>query len=285
MWNLGNFFFNKLPLYFKQEDTYKDNNNEGILERYLSIFGEDFDEVLLPMIADYTVIVDPLESYDVQASILDPGNADDEKFLNHIAYTLGNPPDLTGDDFYRKLLSIMVSLYKIKGTIPAYNIWLNIIGLQASVLVEVPPVELTYDSGFNYDSLITTEVTAEAGTYDTSCPTCSDYALVIEDISKGDLTPEQEKLIADIVRLNEPINAKLVGTFFRQNFVEVIPACMNETITLDFIEGGTYDGVSDYDEGLLYDTIKVISTEIINETCPLGPEFDTEEFDTNDFNV
>ena len=33
------FFFDKFPSWYKRNDTYKDNNDEGLLERFLKLFG------------------------------------------------------------------------------------------------------------------------------------------------------------------------------------------------------------------------------------------------------
>ena len=47
--NLRN-LINQLPFYFKEADTYKNSNGEGLLERYLQIFGKYLEDDLKPSI-------------------------------------------------------------------------------------------------------------------------------------------------------------------------------------------------------------------------------------------
>ena len=47
------YLFDKLPGFFKREDTFKDGNDEGLLERYLKIFGEELDENVSDDIDNY----------------------------------------------------------------------------------------------------------------------------------------------------------------------------------------------------------------------------------------
>lgn len=183
---LGNIFFKKLSTYFHINDTYKDENDEGLLERYLSIFGEELDTVVLPLIENFIKIKNPIESQDFLNEIVDPTNVDHGKFLDHIAYAFGNPPDPTEeDDLYRKILSFVISLNKIRGTHKAISVWGNLLGLTLRI-IEIDPVQIKYDSGYQYDSELTTEISAEQIVYDTECPTCSDFYLVVEGAIKAD---------------------------------------------------------------------------------------------------
>ena len=53
-----NFMFGRLPHYFKENDSYKDVNNEGLLERYLEIFCAEIDTEVSPYIDELLDITD-----------------------------------------------------------------------------------------------------------------------------------------------------------------------------------------------------------------------------------
>ena len=97
------FIQDRLPDYFRRNDTYVDENGDGLLLRYLSIFGDELDQEVIPTIECYLNIIDAQNC--------------DAQYLTHISDVLGNPPDIFGDDdMYRNLLSYICSVYKIKGT-------------------------------------------------------------------------------------------------------------------------------------------------------------------------
>ncbi len=282
MFVFNNWFWDRLSSYFQEEDSYKDNQGQGLLERYLKIFGEDLDEVVLPLMLDYIKTVDPLESADFANQIIDPSNVDNQRFLNHIAYTLGLPPDLTNDDYYRKVLQFAIALYQIKGTIPSYEIWADMVGIQLSIY-EVEPKEVRYDSGFNYDTIIQDILSETPTLYDSVCPTCSEYVIAIEGLS---IIPEEQlELLNQIISLNEPINAKLIGIIPRIFIEDTIPLCMVEDINIRFVEGGAYDdNLTEYDGSEKYDLPVITRTLNINQACEVdGSMFDRDEFDNTEF--
>ena len=105
----------RLPDYFRRNDTYVDENGDGLLMRYLSIFGDEIDQEIIPTIECYLNIID--------AQNCDP------QYLTHLSDVLGNPPDIFGDDDkYRNLLSYICSVYKIKGTKKAYELFFSLLG-------------------------------------------------------------------------------------------------------------------------------------------------------------
>ena len=175
---LGNILFDKLSSYFKENDSYI-VDGEGLFERYLSIFGYDIDTVLLPLLESTTDILNPLTSEDLLNKILEPGSGDDEKFLDSIAYTLNYPIDVVPDvDQYRRLLTIILTLYKWRGTKYAIEYWGNVIGIPLEVL-EIDNIEAKYDSGFKFDDIIqTSPLTTDPPKYDSSCAPCSEYLIL-----------------------------------------------------------------------------------------------------------
>lgn len=55
---LDNFFSFFLPQYYKDEDTYKDINGKGILERFCEVCSEYFDDDVMPDIDNFMDILD-----------------------------------------------------------------------------------------------------------------------------------------------------------------------------------------------------------------------------------
>ncbi|MAO08033.1 MAG: hypothetical protein CL596_04900 [Alteromonas sp.] len=192
-----NWFFDLLPRYFKENDSYKNPQGHGLLERYLTIFGEDLDYNVIPKIELYLDIID--------ASICD------EKYLIHLSDSLGNPPDVFKDtEIYRNLLQYIVTFYKIKGTIKSYKLFFAILGFDVEV-EELPHQDddVFYDSGAIYDT------GQEWHTYDrNSCLICYNYNINIWPSNNRDLIISSDTLekLREVIKFNEPLNARL-GTF------------------------------------------------------------------------
>ena len=231
--NFIDFIVGNLPNYFLEEDTYKDTDNKGLFERYMGMYGGYIDEELYPQINNYLNIID--------ASICD------SKFLNHISDVLGNPPDVFKNEAqYRNLLSYIVSVYKIKGTKRAYELFFSILGFNIEI-EEVEPVnaEYLYDNEGEYDKGDPLSV------YDqTLCAPCSVYNIKFYfSDSSIELTDINILSLLDAaIKFNEPINATL-GSLTMALFIE-------DTIDLDIIDEGviiTPETVELYDTGNLYD--------------------------------
>lgn len=235
--------FRQLPSYFKIGDSYKDINDRGLIERYLEIFGLELDEEYIPQIENYINIIDPLVA--------------DSKFLNHIAYTLGNPPDLwenaPNHTEYRRLLSIILSIYKVKGTLLSYQTLFSLIGYTVSLQMNF--VECTYYDDEDELALPITYDADELEHYDTCCEPCVPYNILIsnqiECLPLSETPPptftfdatafEVDEVVEKILCLIEPINAKL------ENYIPTVFACetmeglVEEEVTAIFYEYTTYD--------------------------------------------
>jgi len=199
--NFKTLLFEKLPYYYKSEDTYKDIYGKGLLERYLSIFGDYIDTDMVPDIEAYIALLD--------VTICD------EKFLTHISNSLGNPPDIFKEAIgYRSLLQYIVNVYKIKGTEEAYRLYFSILGYDI-ILTEVTPpgfgaivsLENRYDSNdlLVYDDVVGFE-------YDFGqCETCSEYDLELTPKPSNTTIVDDALLlrINETIKFNEPINAIL----------------------------------------------------------------------------
>lgn len=170
-----NYLFGKLPLYFKENDSYVPNNvtnytDRGLLERFLEVFCLEIDGNIKPYLDNIGYL------YDVQGLSNTPVTNPDD-FINHIAETLGNPPDIGSKTQYKNLLAHLVSILKVKGTKEAIDLYLAIFGYKISTIgitpLESPTYDWTpsaaqYDSGYIYDnqSLFFSEITLEITDYD-----------------------------------------------------------------------------------------------------------------------
>lgn len=211
--------FNLLPVYFKKNDTYKDENNEGLLERYLAVFGNELDREVIPAIHCYLNIVD--------AAVANP------KFLNHLSDTVGRPPDIFQDDeIYRNLLKYIVTFYKIKGTIRSYQLFFAILGF--AVEIEELPHEdddMFYDSGGEYDT------GEDRHRYDmNACLICYYYNIKIRPLNPNQplvISTDTLNKLREAIIFNQPINTVL-GTFMAtadiQNNLPVTGGTPLETI-------------------------------------------------------
>ena len=240
------YFFGLLPPYFKKNDTNKNLSGDGLLERYLRIFGLELDERLLPLADGYIsgTNLDP-----TVVSIIDPSEAPNDH-LTYLAFTLGNPPDLLGNpSLYRKLLIHIVAAYKIKGTKPGYKLFFALLGYNVSI-VELPTQTFLYDDA-TYD---------DNQKYDSSCPTCSEYELILSPWGLNCFIPEISipdqttlDLLMQVVNFNEPINAVLKRIIAKAIICDAFKACCTEQITVRVIDPTQYDEVTSAYDSSSYD--------------------------------
>lgn len=241
--NYQNFIVNQLPEYFRRNDSYKDKNGDGLLTRYLSVFGDEIDQEIIPSIECYINNID--------ASIAEG------KFLTHISDVLGNPPDIFGNEnIYRNLLSYICSVYKIKGTKLAYELFFSLLGFTID-LIEIEPNKAIYhydDGGIYDDGLI----------YDSGqCEPCSYYDIIFypKDYNNYVFTNDLILKLRAAIKFNEPINAKLRYL--------TLGIRINDSLNINMIDGNTtniQDIASIYDVGNEYDTenMEYDDTSIIN---------------------
>jgi hypothetical protein len=242
----ANYIFSLFPEFYKDNDSYKDINGEGLLERYTQIFGEEIDEKIIVFAEEFTKNVDMFEC--------------DAKFLNHIAYALGNPPDVLSDeDKYRKLLSYIVSVYKIKGTKRSYELLFNILGYNVSVIEHLPCEGYYYDMGYTYDE--------EGVIYDKFCCPCSQYEIAFssqdDDCETATINPISQTILDNLYKIIffiEPINAKLLSLTYEVNFCETTNLCLPDDLDWEVRTYAAYDTGLDYDTGVDYDSYTVDST-------------------------
>ena len=194
--NVREIILNKLPLYYLENDSYKDESGKGLLTRFLGMLGVELQENL----------VDPLHNL---INELDPTTAT-EKFLGLLAYTVGNPIDLggTAEDF-RLRVTQALSLYKVAGTSRSYHLFFSLLGYRIRLRPHYPSVN-NYDEGLYYDDFDE----SVQGTFQYDQDECAEYCVpydIIIYVEPGDnsLTPEVLERISYALRDLEPLDAIL----------------------------------------------------------------------------
>jgi hypothetical protein len=190
-----------IPDYIRDNDSYRDNDGKGFVERYLEIFGQELDEEYYAMIEEdvFTDLFNPLEM--------------DAKFLDYVAYALGDIPTLTFTEAsYRRLLTYLVSIWKIKGTKRSFIAILLPLRAVVTEIEEIVPLSYTYDAGHTYDQ--------PGILYDKNCPQCSQYNITITSILP--LTADYYNKILDAIALVEPINAQINEFTFNGDAIDVL---------------------------------------------------------------
>lgn len=315
----NNAIWDQLSNYFKR------NDKDGILERFLSLYGYDWNNILIPLIEGNTDIINPLKSKDLATNLINSiyytsNNQlieDNEKFLLHIGFGLNNPVDIVKDNsfigpgqnqypqFYRKLLTFIISLYKFRGTALAIKYWGYILGLDLEVLV-LEKYIVRYDSGFNYDDIIkTSELTSRGLLYDLGCNQCVEFMIIAKNSIFGDgssteleslcnksittITPGIERILENILWLNTPMDAV-------QNIQKILPQpqvcddidiCIGQDIDIYEITSDGYDSDLKFDNSVGYDPTDGHNYILIGHMevgCEnLGHAFDN-SFDLQEFN-
>lgn len=153
MLNLRN-LIDLLPYYYKEADTYNDNDGRGILEKYLEIFGNYFDKRI---IADTDSLLDindidkcdelylnHIWEFTGQMPFADSLRMDFEKFktyfhnspnwksLSSIGYSRILGMDYTKEK-KRALVKYTIALYKIRGTKKFFEILFRLYGLECTI--------------------------------------------------------------------------------------------------------------------------------------------------------
>jgi hypothetical protein len=192
--------YDQFPRRFREEDTYIDQNGKGLFRRFIETMGDEWDQELSGKLENYLDLF----------SVLDT----DSKYLVHLAWFLGNPPDMLYSDVrYRRLLRYLMDINKCKGTLKSYDMIFFMLGVTVTLTI-YPPKVMKYDIGtLKYDETLR---------YDEECPTCSDYDLAIHDPEGNQIAIGQAleqpgpgsaallALLGAIIKYVEPINMRLM---------------------------------------------------------------------------
>lgn len=247
LFKFKDWLFKQLPSYFWENDSNKDSNNQGLLERYLSNFGIELDDELVDYIHNFMDILDIKTTPD--------------KFLPALAVLVGSPPDLDGTAAtQRKLLEYIVSIYKIKGTECSYNLLFNMLGLGASITQLPNEVQIRYDTNNIFDD------PSGLIKYDLSCEPCTFYTINYWDVNDSPLVPIVHPVspniiahLTDIICLIQPIDCKLQNLNHALRFNQTITPTIDNNITISIQRPNAFDLGLIYDNAVNYDDFTTTS--------------------------
>lgn len=227
--------WDQFPYELRKIDSYKDNDNRGLLERYTEVFGEYMQE--LEVFSDNWL----KNTKDIDHCF--------KEYLPLIAHDLGTPPNIFGtEDGFRKLLKNIVSIYKIKGTLHSYEVLFMYLGFQVQLIFE-PFNPSIWDYPYEDDSqfplnplqlealgLDQVFINWDDFNWDEVCQTCVYYTVYVNHytddpsgFSWTEVTPEQLDQFNNIVNFLNPVDGKVLG---------VIPQILiEEKIGIDMDEG------------------------------------------------
>lgn len=143
------YFWNKLPRYFDDNDTYPDSEGRGLLQRYLSIFSGELDDGTVPLIDGIKYLMEPrnirflpIEDYTLMYTPL--------------GSTLGDPPNIFLDARYTHwsyghLLNAIHRIYQTKGSVVSFQYYFAILGFRCIITESIGVIEDKYDNGLKYD--------------------------------------------------------------------------------------------------------------------------------------
>lgn len=202
MFRFKGFLFNNFFTDFdKRTDPNKDADGKGTVERYQEIFEEEYDDTILPKVET------------LQRHVISPRHMLD-RYIPYGEDTKGYLPEhwpwfaAQSIQIRRNILMIMPSLYKIRGTIRAYNIMFAWVGLTATI-EEIDPIGGAFDlPDHTWDM--------PGRTFDADCPTCSKFKIHLTGPNE-ELTPDQMAAIETILEYNTPMGAILDGITYNES--------------------------------------------------------------------
>jgi hypothetical protein len=209
MRSLNAILFNKFGPSEAIYDVNKDIEGKGTVERYNDCVSLDFDEQVMPLISDMV------------ANLLDPFTAY-LKFIPYLEAMLGVNFSLFIEEVKRrKFVSLVNKIYDIKGTLPAYQIMIKWLGFDDVYIIE-------HESDGGFDSIYPFD--SNKRTFDSgSCGTgCREYSIQLE--GSITLTAEIINQIYEIIKFNEPIDARLRSLTYNGSYViqEVISVYISD---------------------------------------------------------
>src|SRR5690606_8746152 len=181
------FLIGLLPSYILENDSYK-VGGKGFVERYLSIFGDEWDEQFLGFIQDFVDILGPYST--------------DEKYLEYLEDLQGDIENYTDTEQHRrKVISYIISIYNVKGTKKSITQVLAIMGIKVvSIEIQTTPISAYDTIGVFYDA-------DPPFLYDaSSCSLCSTINITGTYLGGFGLTEDQQIIVEKLIELVLPIN-------------------------------------------------------------------------------
>ena len=206
-----NWFMSSLPSGFKDNDSYKDENGAGLLERLTDVICEELDDEVLPKLEGAKYLTSPMDITKI------PG-ANYEGLLNYIGWLWGSVPLITFQDLelYQRYLGYAIWIHKNRGNITAINMFLSLFGMEVNL--ENPQNYQSYrvgayryDNDQYYDSDIIYDFNAEWG--DMGCTDCAKEYIVITMVPGGNIKFYNKEFLDHLTKVLEnylvPINVEL----------------------------------------------------------------------------
>jgi hypothetical protein len=198
---LRKYFFGSLPGYYKENDTYKNEEGKGLLERFLGIFQTQAEQYLTEV--------------DVMKTFVNAREAP-YKFLPYIGSLYGKPPIPTEDDtIFSNILESIQFLNTYKGTLSSLESYFGVLGVGATINLVPRPI-YNHDESREHDDYVVI--------HDSNTILCVKYTVNVEDpseslvdIFKEPFTDNNKLAIQSIFRYFLPIN--MVMTDFQYNGV------------------------------------------------------------------
>jgi hypothetical protein len=188
-WFAQNLFTKWFTQYHKTEDSYKDLNDKGLLERYVQTIGQEIDTNILPYLEN------------LQDNILNPKSIF-AKLLPFREQELG--VNLVYDDTVerrKQILSYWLRLVQIKGTKRGYEVCIRLMNFSGLIIDTVDVI--TY-----FDNPL-----PSAG-----CNACYEYDVIVKGNKQViDLTIVDA--FFNLIEWNEPINCKLRFFIYNDTYV------------------------------------------------------------------
>lgn len=242
--NFKDYIFKHLfPYYYKDNDTYKDVEGKGILERFIDVCSEYFDTDIMPDIDNFMDILDVDKTPDIFLNYL-------WEYFGYIPYAYGiltkgepytrenvarwlnNPTNFPKADT-RSILKYAISLYKIRGTDDFYNI----LGRFYGVRFEITETECnggssqsTLDDGSGigselvistYNNIYSSYDDVKAGYRDGDCLSCIKLKVkvyiptgIYELLEKNGNLENTEKAFKEIINKYIPVHAQICDEEF-----------------------------------------------------------------------
>lgn len=168
--NYKNYSKGLLPTYIKNRDSFKDLNDEGFVQRFVGALGEEWDIEVAQQLEDVTKLFNPLTI--------------DEDYLDYLAEKVGLLDLSQNTNHYRRLISFIINIWKIKGRIQSYKSIFYTLSYNIN-LTELPEQQVIYDESpaYIYDD--------PTVFYDNACIPCSEYEI--------DLLPVYDGLVEDLL--------------------------------------------------------------------------------------
>lgn len=209
--NFKDFLLSKFIYYFRDFDTNKDSNGDGTFIRYMSIFGEELDDNVIPDLTNAIYQKVPYSS---------DGNHINSRLLPYLTADLGGYPDpdnLLSETVLRKILANLVDIIKHKGTQLGYDKLFFFYGY--SVILTIYPFQgILHDQSAPPADFDINHDTDDIGNgspviHDQGCRKCFEYDITLTSLTGVSQIALTHSQIASIASFVEPVNMTLVNTF------------------------------------------------------------------------